>query len=203
MRFRLLLPRPLETSSTRNRSKSALATFAVSMLVSLSGNNNASPKDGVQWRGNRTSNGQCNGTGCGLRFSGLAADGEGGGGFNGSEESAAAGPDQLEGPGSIENDTIHLKRRVGLVSGVALIVGTMIGELCEIGQFVLESVSKIGSGIFVSPSGLLERTGSIGMSFIIWMSCGLLSLLGESKNFHFRLVVLTNMPSLPATNFVN
>jgi hypothetical protein len=186
MRFRLLLPRPLETSSTRNRSKSALATFAVSMLVSLSGNNNASPKDGVQWRGNRTSNGQCNGTGCGLRFSGLAADGEGGGGFNGSEESAAAGPDQLEGPGSIENDTIHLKRRVGLVSGVALIVGTMIG-----------------SGIFVSPSGLLERTGSIGMSFIIWMSCGLLSLLGESKNFHFRLVVLTHMPSLPATNFVN
>nr|CAH7754996.1 unnamed protein product [Callosobruchus chinensis] len=36
----------------------------------------------------------------------------------------------------------------------------------------------IGSGIFVSPSGLLERTGSIGMSFVIWMACGLLSLLG-------------------------
>lgn len=36
-----------------------------------------------------------------------------------------------------------------------------------------------GSGIFVSPSGLLERTGSIGMSFVIWMACGLLSLLGK------------------------
>ncbi|KAH9638416.1 hypothetical protein HF086_007723 [Spodoptera exigua] len=34
------------------------------------------------------------------------------------------------------------------------------------------------SGIFVSPSGLLERTGSVGISFIIWMACGLLSLLG-------------------------
>lgn len=36
-----------------------------------------------------------------------------------------------------------------------------------------------GSGIFVSPSGLLERTGSIGMSFVVWMACGLLSLLGK------------------------
>uniref|UniRef100_A0A182PEE0 b(0,+)-type amino acid transporter 1 n=1 Tax=Anopheles epiroticus TaxID=199890 RepID=A0A182PEE0_9DIPT len=69
--------------------------------------------------------------------------------------------DALEGPGSAQNDIIHLKRRVGLFSGVALIVGTMIG-----------------SGIFVSPSGLLVRTGSIGVSFIIWMACGLLSLLG-------------------------
>ncbi|XP_053671342.1 b(0,+)-type amino acid transporter 1 [Anopheles nili] len=69
--------------------------------------------------------------------------------------------DALEGPGSTPNDIIHLKRRVGLFSGVALIVGTMIG-----------------SGIFVSPSGLLVRTGSIGVSFIIWMACGLLSLLG-------------------------
>uniref|UniRef100_A0A182MSY9 b(0,+)-type amino acid transporter 1 n=1 Tax=Anopheles culicifacies TaxID=139723 RepID=A0A182MSY9_9DIPT len=69
--------------------------------------------------------------------------------------------DALEGPGSTQNDIIHLKRRVGLFSGVALIVGTMIG-----------------SGIFVSPSGLLVRTGSIGVSFIIWMACGLLSLLG-------------------------
>uniref|UniRef100_A0A182N4W8 b(0,+)-type amino acid transporter 1 n=1 Tax=Anopheles dirus TaxID=7168 RepID=A0A182N4W8_9DIPT len=69
--------------------------------------------------------------------------------------------DALEGPGAAQNDAIHLKRRVGLFSGVALIVGTMIG-----------------SGIFVSPSGLLVRTGSIGVSFIIWMACGLLSLLG-------------------------
>ena len=98
------------------------------MFSFVAGNNNASPKDGVQWRGNRTSNGQCNGATCGLRFNGFGGDAENGGGFNGSEDSAAAGPDQLEGPGSIENDTIHLKRRVGLVSGVALIVGTMIGN---------------------------------------------------------------------------
>ncbi|KAL9878990.1 L-type amino acid transporter sobremesa isoform 1-T4 [Glossina fuscipes fuscipes] len=67
----------------------------------------------------------------------------------------------LERNGSAANDAIHLQRRVGLFSGVALIVGTMIG-----------------SGIFVSPSGLLVRTGSVGVSFIIWLACGLLSLLG-------------------------
>ncbi|XP_011312569.1 b(0,+)-type amino acid transporter 1-like [Fopius arisanus] len=67
----------------------------------------------------------------------------------------------LEGKDPETNDTVHLKRRVGLVSGVALIVGTMIG-----------------SGIFVSPSGLLVRTGSIGVSFIVWTACGVLSLFG-------------------------
>lgn len=67
----------------------------------------------------------------------------------------------LEGSGSTPNDIVHLKRRVGLFSGVALIVGTMIG-----------------SGIFVSPSGLLVRTGSVGVSFLIWLACGMLSLLG-------------------------
>lgn len=59
------------------------------------------------------------------------------------------------------NDAVNLERRVGLISGVALIVGTMIG-----------------SGIFVSPKGLLERTGSVGLSLVIWAACGLLSLLG-------------------------
>lgn len=68
----------------------------------------------------------------------------------------------MEGRQSKEEDLVYLERRVGLFSGVALIVGTMIG-----------------SGIFVSPSGLLVRTGSVGISFVIWLACGLLSLLGE------------------------
>lgn len=35
---------------------------------------------------------------------------------------------QLEGSDAAPDDPVHLKRRVGLFSGVALIVGTMIGK---------------------------------------------------------------------------
>ncbi|XP_043254274.1 b(0,+)-type amino acid transporter 1 isoform X1 [Colletes gigas] len=79
----------------------------------------------------------------------------------GDDEDGGGGGGGLEGADPEENNSVHLKRRVGLVSGVALIVGTMIG-----------------SGIFVSPSGLLVRTGSIGISFLVWTACGLLSLCG-------------------------
>ncbi|XP_014488144.1 PREDICTED: b(0,+)-type amino acid transporter 1-like isoform X3 [Dinoponera quadriceps] len=79
----------------------------------------------------------------------------------GDDEDGGGGSGGVEGTDAEENNAVHLKRRVGLVSGVALIVGTMIG-----------------SGIFVSPSGLLLRTGSVGVSFLVWTACGLLSLCG-------------------------
>lgn len=46
---------------------------------------------------------------------------------------AGAGGDKLEGTDSTQDDALHLERRVGLFSGVALIVGTMIGKcsLCK------------------------------------------------------------------------
>jgi L-type amino acid transporter 9 len=43
-------------------------------------------------------------------------------------EVAGPGGDKLEGADAAEDDAVYLKRRVGLFSGVALIVGTMIGE---------------------------------------------------------------------------
>lgn len=55
----------------------------------------------------------------------------------------------------------QMERRLSLISGIALIVGTMIG-----------------SGIFVSPTGLLERTGSIHISLLVWGLCGVISMLG-------------------------
>lgn len=56
---------------------------------------------------------------------------------------------------------VKLKKSVDLFSGIALIVGTMIG-----------------SGIFVSPTGLLERTGSIQYSLLVWGLCGVVSMFG-------------------------
>ena len=54
---------------------------------------------------------------------------------------------------------------MGLMSGIALIVGSMIG-----------------SGIFVSPKGVLVNTESVGMSLVIWTACGLLATLGKYQH---------------------
>lgn len=82
-------------------------------------------------------------------------------GLQGTEGQAEGKFSSVEGGKPAPNDAVNLERRVGLLSGVALIVGTMIG-----------------SGIFVSPKGLLERTGSVALSLIVWAACGVLSLLG-------------------------
>jgi|ERR1711892_252729 len=75
-----------------------------------------------------------------------------------SDNISSEGAEELDGaPG----ENLKLKRTVGLFSGISLIVGTMIG-----------------SGIFVSPTGLLDRTGSVGMSLVVWVACGVVSMLG-------------------------
>ncbi|XP_072263593.1 b(0,+)-type amino acid transporter 1-like [Pyxicephalus adspersus] len=56
---------------------------------------------------------------------------------------------------------LHLKRELGLVSGISLIAGTMIG-----------------SGIFMSPQWVLYYMGSPGASLLIWAACGILAMLG-------------------------
>ncbi|BFZ13109.1 hypothetical protein BsWGS_16148 [Bradybaena similaris] len=58
--------------------------------------------------------------------------------------------------------TVELKRELGLPGGVSFIVGAIIG-----------------SGIFVSPKGVLEYTGSVALCLIIWGAAGLISLLGS------------------------
>ncbi|XP_072019859.1 b(0,+)-type amino acid transporter 1-like [Amphiura filiformis] len=62
---------------------------------------------------------------------------------------------------SAENGTVKLKRQVGLLSGTAFIVGCMIG-----------------SGIFISPKGILRQTNSVGMSLVVWALCGVVATFG-------------------------
>lgn len=49
-----------------------------------------------------------------------------------------------------DDNTLKLKREVGFVGGVSLIVGSMIG-----------------SGIFVSPKGVMKFTGSVGACLVV------------------------------------
>lgn len=58
-------------------------------------------------------------------------------------------------------DSIKLKRKITLLNGVGLIVGTIIG-----------------SGIFVAPTGVYQETGSVGVSIVVWCLSGLFSTLG-------------------------
>ena len=50
---------------------------------------------------------------------------------------------------------MELKAKMTLLNGVTVIVGSIIG-----------------SGIFVSPSGVLANTGSVNMSLAVWILSG-------------------------------
>ncbi|XP_071524172.1 Y+L amino acid transporter 2-like isoform X1 [Panulirus ornatus] len=56
---------------------------------------------------------------------------------------------------------VRLKRELGLVDCIGVIVGIIIG-----------------SGIFVSPRAVLQYTGSVGMSLLVWVATGLMSMVG-------------------------
>lgn len=60
-----------------------------------------------------------------------------------------------------DDGAIRLKPKMTLLNGCTVIVGSIIG-----------------SGIFVAPKGVLANTGSVGLSIVVWVLCGLYSLVG-------------------------
>lgn len=62
---------------------------------------------------------------------------------------------------SVKVEPVRLERKLGLAEGVAMIVGVIVG-----------------SGIFITPRNVLDQSGSLGASLLVWSTCGLLSLMG-------------------------
>lgn len=59
------------------------------------------------------------------------------------------------------NGKVELKRNLGLSNCVSLLIGLIIG-----------------TGIFISPKGVIQETGSVGSALIVWVICGIFSIFG-------------------------
>lgn len=68
---------------------------------------------------------------------------------------------EIKSPTEGKEDGVGLKRHLGLLAAVNVIISVMIG-----------------SGIFVSSTAALKYSGSIGLCLIMWTACGVVSFLG-------------------------
>ena len=69
-------------------------------------------------------------------------------------------------------EEVHLKRQLGLLHGIGIVAGLVIG-----------------SGIYISPRGVILHAGSAGLSLVLWTAGGALSMLGALTYAEMGLVI--------------
>ncbi|XP_067906853.1 cystine/glutamate transporter-like isoform X2 [Heterodontus francisci] len=69
--------------------------------------------------------------------------------------------ENIENKNEPKKQAVFLRKKISLFRAVSFLIGTMIG-----------------SGIFISPKGILINSGNVGTSLVIWLACGILSMLG-------------------------
>ncbi|XP_037954151.1 Y+L amino acid transporter 2-like [Teleopsis dalmanni] len=84
-------------------------------------------------------------------------------GMNGDDNtpSGSGANKQREGSAESNDSRVRMKKQLGLLEGVAIILGVIFG-----------------SGIFISPKGVIREVDAVGTSLVIWVLSGLLSMIG-------------------------
>lgn len=67
-------------------------------------------------------------------------------------------------------EVVGLKAKMSLLNGCTMIIGSIIG-----------------SGIFVSPTGVIKYTGSVNASLIVWVASGIFSMVSMATRVGFLL----------------
>jgi hypothetical protein len=86
------------------------------------------------------------------------------------------------------SEKIELKKTLGLFDCISLIIGIIIGRCFICFTITNKTLLKLIfeffflSGIFISPTGIIQNVGSVGSALIIWVACGLFSILGKKTN---------------------
>ena len=72
-----------------------------------------------------------------------------------------------------QEESTKLKRELGLFNGVGIIIGIIVG-----------------SGIFVSPKGVLLYSGSPGLALVVWVISGIISMVSNVSSISMVSSVL-------------
>lgn len=83
---------------------------------------------------------------------------------NGDASTKLTNGDDGAGDGGAGGGEVTLKAKMSLLNGCTVIVGSIIG-----------------SGIFVSPTGVLMYTGSVNLALIVWVISGLFSMVSVMR----------------------